>query len=366
MSADGAAGADAGIVDGGDAGGMVPEGPRTYGTIGDVRDALGLDEIEDLPPDDRDQTPTTDEIAAKRDEKGRFQKGEGDGAEPAAAKGKDDAKEDDDVATVKAIEARAKARRQAREQGRREREAKARPAPAPAAAAPAAAPAQSAPAKPEPGRAGSPVETAVRDVLAQIEKLATGDAEAAAAQDGAPAADTDERRAQVAALTTKLDELKKGLATSEEGKKQLTELQEQVRALESDRIIRRKISEAISDVADEVPTLLNASALRAFNKKNGTKYADAVEMIGAAAARYFEKFKKAPDLALMAKRIEAKLKGASPEQTRTETETDEKPTPKSKTISRNDGAPPAARGRDDERSYEEAQADFLKKYGLDD
>lgn len=355
MSADGAAGADTGGADGGGDGdaGLVPNAPLSYGTIGDVREALGLDEIEDLPPDDRDQTAAADEVAAKRDAKGKFTKGEAEGAE-ALAKTKDDAKEDDDVATVKAIEARAKARRLAREAGRREREAKARPA------ASAAKPAEPAPAA-KPAADLGPVEKLTRDVLAQIERMATGDAETAAAQEGAPAPDTAERKAQLDAITAKLDEIKAATAASEEGKAKFTELQEQVRALESDRIIRRKITEAISDVADEVPTLLDASALRAFNKANGTKYADAVEMIGAAAARYFEKFKKAPDLALMAKRIEAKLKGASPEQT----ETVEKPTPKSKTISRNDGAPPAARGRDDERSFQEAEEDFKKKYGLD-
>jgi hypothetical protein len=359
MSADAGAAAPATTADTGgastDAGGGYT--PPTFGTVGDIRDALDFHDIEDLAPEvERPGATdeTADELAAQRDEKGRFVKGDGDEPDKVAAK------DDDDVATVKAIEARAKARRQQREAARRQREAKAKP-PAPA---PAPQPARAAAKPPEPAapaRDLGPVESVVRDVLAQIDKLASGDADAAAAADGSPAPDTAERTAQLAAITAKLDELKKSIEPTEEGKKQLVDLQEQVRALESDRVIRRAITTAINSVADECPTLLDPKALRTFNKEHGTTYTDAVEMIGAAATRYFEKFKKAPDLALLAKRIESRLTGASPEQT----ETDEKPTLKSRTVSRSDGSPPATRGRDDERSHEEAIAEFNRRMGLD-
>jgi len=308
------------------------------GTVDDIRDALGFDQIEDLAPDER--AAPADEVAAKREEK----------AKPA------DTSKEDEIADVKAIEARGKARRAAKLAARREREAAVAKAVETKPAAPAAAVAK--PTETAPARAATPVETAVKDVLAMIGKLAGDDAEAAAAGGDKPAPDTDERKAALAAVNTRLDEIKASLEKTTEGTKKLEEMQAQLKALESDRVIRRHALQAIDKVADELPTLTDAKAIRAFNKENGTSYADAAEMIGDAAERYFEKFKRTPDFAELAKRIERKLSGnTAPEKTV------EKPNPKSKTVSRNDSSPPAARTGPDERTFEEAMEDFNRRFG---
>jgi len=319
---------------------MPVDGPvQLGGTVDDIRDALGFDQIEDLAPDER--AAPADEVAAKRTEK----------AKPAT-----DTSKEDEIADVKAIEARGKARRAAKMAARREREAavaKAAQAKPDAPAAAAAKPAETAPA-----RAATPVETAVKDVLAMIGKLAGDDAEAAAAAGDKPALDTDERKAALAAVNARLDEIKASLEKTTEGAKKLEEMQAQLKALESDRVIRRHALQAIDKVADELPTLTDAKAIRAFNKEHGTTYADAAEMIGDAAERYFEKFKRTPDFAELAKRIERKLSGnTAPEKTA------EKPNPKSKTVSRNDSSPPAARTGPDERTFEEAMEDFNRRFG---
>jgi len=318
---------------------MPVDGPvQLGGTVDDIRDALGFDQIEDLAPDER--AAPADEVAAKRTEK----------AKPV------DTSKEDEIADVKAIEARGKARRAAKAAARREREAavaKAAQAKPDAPAAPAAKPVEAAPA-----RAATPVETAVKDVLAMIGKLAGDDAEAAAAAGDKPAPDTDERKAALAAVNARLDEIKASLEKTTEGAKKLEEMQAQLKALESDRVIRRHALQAIDKVADELPTLTDAKAIRAFNKEHGTTYADAAEMIGDAAERYFEKFKRTPDFAELAKRIERKLSGnTAPEKTA------EKPNPKSKTVSRNDSSPPAARTGPDERTFEEAMEDFNRRFG---
>ena len=311
------------------------------GTVDDIRDALGFENIEDLAPDER--AAPADEVAAKRDLK----------AKPAA---KDDKPtEDDEVALVKGIEARGKARRKAIADQRRARDAEVakaaqtKPDPAPAAATkPADAPA----------RAAGPVESAVKDVVEAINRLAAGDAAAAADNDGKPAADTEERTKALAAVNARLDEIKEGLKTTSEGAAKLEEVQAQLKALESERIIRHHVSKAINEVADELPLLTDPKALRAFNKEHGTTYVDAVEMIGEAAERFFVKFKTKPDLVDLAKRIERKLSGnTAPEKTA------EKPNPKSKTVSRSDSSPPATRSNPDERTFDEAMEDFNRRFG---
>lgn len=356
MSADGAADAATGAD--------APDGAapgfekHQYGTVDEIRETLGLNDLEDAPTDERprDEEPA-DEVAAKRDAKGKFVKTD-DADKTKPDKAAKDAKEDDDVATVRAIEARGRARRQAREAARKA----AQPAPVASAAtaSPTTQPAAEKPAT-APARAATPVESAVKDVLDQIAALAGNDAAATARTEGAAAPDTAERKAALEAITAKLDELKAGaLKSTEEGKKQIEAMQAQLKAIESARIIRRVITKAIDSVADELPTLTDAKAIRAFNKEHNTEYADAAEMIGEAAERYWQKFKVAPDMASLARRIERKLSGKGPEQTERE-----KPTPKSKTVSRSDGSPPAARNDSDDRTYEEANADFKRRFGLD-
>ena len=313
--------------------------PSQFGTKAELHQAIWGD-ID--PGDDGDAAATVDsvvgdEVAAKREAK---------------AKPEPEAKVDDDVATVRAIEARAKARRKAANDARRTREAAAAPAQATPQAQAQAAPVAQA-------RPDGPVESAVKDVLAQLARLERADADAAA-QTGAAAPDNAERQAAHAAITARLDAIQGALKQTEAGQTKLSEMEAKLQSIESERTIRHHVSRLIEPVLDELPLLTDPKALRAFNKEHGTAFADSVEMISEAAARYFEKFKAPPDMAELAKRIERKLKGASPEQT----EADEKPTPKSKTVSRHDGSPPAARQDPDERSFEEAQADFNRRLGI--
>lgn len=328
MSADGAPPVESAAADAG------PEVMQLGGTRDDIADALGFADIEDLAPDER--PAPADEVAAKRDAKADKPKGE----ETA----------DDDVALVKGIEERSKKRREAKAAARREREAA---KPTPIAAKAAEKPAETA----KPAPALGPVETAVKSVLDAINELAAGDASAAAANGGAPAADTGERKAAMAAINKRLDEIGEGLKSTKEGETKLAEMQQQLKELQNDRIVRHHVSKAINAAADELPLLTDPKAIRAFNKEHGTAFVDAVEMVGEAAERYFQKFNKAPDMGDLAKRIERKLSGNAPEKP------EEKPTPKSKTVSRTDGSPPATRAAPNERSYEDAMEDFQSKWG---
>jgi hypothetical protein len=304
--------------------------PPTFGDVSEIHEALGFDGIEDLAPDTRESKPevTVDEVAAKRDTKTKDAKSEA----------------DTESAELRAIEARAKERRKARNASR----AKTEPV--------ATKPVETSPAKTV---TLGPVEQAVKDTLEAIDRLARGDADSAAKNDGA-VPDSASRDASMQALTAKIDELKEGLKQTVEGKAQIEAMQAQLKELNDDRIVRNHVAKAIERVADELPTLTDSKAIRAFNKEHGTDYTDAVEMVKEAAERYFGKFKVAPDMAELAKRIESKLKGDDAEQTETE-----KPTKKSKTVSRSDTSPPAARQGPDDRSYQQALDDFNSKFGLD-
>src|SRR5258707_7095287 len=167
MSADATIPVDTAIADAGYT-------PPTFGDVSEIHEALDFDNIEDLAPDTRvpAKVDGTDAVAKPKAEKTAV---------------------DDDVAELKAIEARAKERRKARNATRAKAEATAAPAAKPIEVAPVAKATVTL----------SPVEQAVKDTIAAIERLAAGDAEAAAANDGAPAADTARRNAQMAAITAK-------------------------------------------------------------------------------------------------------------------------------------------------------------------
>lgn len=310
--------------------------PPTFGTKSELHDAIwaGID-LADGESDTSDDNVVGDEVAAKRE-----------------AKAKDDkpAVEDEDVKTVKAIEARAKARRKAASEARRSREA---------AQAPAVKTDPQTTVAPQAARLDGPVESAVRDVIAQLARLERADAEAAATS-GTAAPDNAERQAAHAAITARLDAIQGALKQTEAGQTKLAEMEAKLQSIESERTIRHHVTRLIAPVLDELPLLSDPKTVRAFNKEHGTSHVDSVDMIAEAAARYFDKFKAPPDMAALAKRIEKKLQDASPEQTAT----DEKPTKTSKTVSRNDGSPPAARHDPDERTFEEAQADFNRRLGL--
>ena len=305
------------------------------GTVDDIRDALGFSEIEDLSPEIARPNAPKDEVAAKRTEKAT----------------KPDDSDDTEVADLKAIEARAKERRKTAQAARR----KAEP--------PVAAKVEAPKADTTPAKLG-PVEQAVKDTLMAIDALARGDNAAAAANDGAPAPETAARKAELEAITSKLADIQNGLKQTEEGRKQVEAMQAQLKAIESERVIRRHISKAIDAIDGELPTLLDPAALRKFNKEQIAAklrtFADPIEMIGEAAERYFETYKVAPDMADLARRIERKLKG-----TDETTATAEKPKKMSKTVSQNETSPPAARSGPDERTHEEAIADFNRRFGLD-
>jgi len=314
--------------------GVADYAPPNFGDVSDIHEALGFDNIEDLAP--RIDRPgevngkPKDEVAAKRDEKAKV-----------------DAKAaDDDTADLKAIEARAKDRRKAAQAAKRKAE-------------PVAAKVEPVVAAPATAAKLGPVEQAVKDTLLAIENLSKQDTEAATANGGTPAASTAERTAELAAITKKMDAIQEALKQTDTGKAQLDEMKAQLKELNDDRIVRHYVSKTIESVADELPTLTDPKAIRAFNKEHGTEYTSAVEMVKEAAERYYGKFKVAPNMADLARRIEQKLKGTD------EPDTTEKPKKTSKTVSQNETSPPAARVGHDERSYEDAIADFNKRFGID-
>lgn len=266
----------------------------------------------------------------------------------APAKAKAD-EEDPDIKTIREINARSRARREAKEKERRAAEARAKPAaPAPAAAAPAA-PA----AKPE--APAEYVTRAVTDVLAEIQRL-SADAEKPAAE----ATPKDERAAAILALQTKLEELTKGATDNAELQKKLDDATERLAAMEKHAQSRetnaRFIIEQVQPILAELPLL---SAHRPTLKEPRT----AVEMIEAAAGRYVEKFKAVPDMRALARRIEKKLSATDTDGSQKKTvETPSKP--KSKTLSNDLNSPPAARSGPDKRSAKEVTNDLYAAFGL--
>lgn len=310
--------------------------PPNFGDVSDIHEALGFSDIEDLAP--RIDRPgevdgkVKDEVAAKREEK----------AKPGAKTA------DDDTADLKAIEARAKERRKAAQAARKKD--------APAAAAPVIAKTETPAATAKLG----PVEQAVKDTLLAIEALSKQDTEEATANGGAPAPTTNARKAELDAIAAKMDAIQESLKQTDAGKAALDEMKAQLKELNDDRKIRRHVAKTIESVADELPTLTDAKAIRAFNKEHGTDYTDAVEMVKEAAERYWTKFQVAPDWTDLAKRIEQKLKGDSAEQ-----DTAEKPKKTSKTVSRNETSPPAARVGEEDISPEEAEARMYKRLGIE-
>lgn len=301
------------------------------------KDALAQTFAEEfgLPLDDKPDAP-----AEKKDAKGE----KPDDAAPAKAKADE---EDPDIKTIREINARSRARRAKRDDERRAAEAKAKPAPAPAAVTPP-------PAAAKPEAPAAYVTKAVTDVLEEIKRLSE-DAEKPAAE----ATPKDERAAAILALQARLEKLTESATNSDALQKKLDDATTRLAQIEKHTAARETnskfIIESVRPILDELPTL---SAHRPTLKEPRT----AVEMIEAAAGRYYEKFKVVPDMRDLARRIEKKL--ASPD-AGPEKKTAENPTkPKSKTVSADLSSPPAARSGPDKRNSKEVTNDLYAAFGL--
>jgi hypothetical protein len=279
-----------------------------------------------------DGAGAADELAAKRD------------AKPA----KDEAKpadEDDDVAAIKAINARSRARRLERQRANAPAGSAAPSTPA-AAAAPPAAEAKTPPA---PAAAKPPVgvEGAVRDVLERIAELAGSDKDAAAAGEQPNAQDTAARAAALTEIRTRLDEIAATSKDSAALKEQVKGLEAQLKAVESTRIVTEFVTAGFDKVADECPTLAG--------KHN------AIGLLNAATNRFYDKYQKLPNVGELARRIEKKLQATAPEN-----DSDEKPQTKTrKTVTSSLGSPPAARQGPDTRTSKQVEADLLAAFNLE-
>lgn len=282
-------------------------------------------------------------------------------ADKAEAKGKDgekdepDAKadaEDEDTKNLREINARSLKRRRARE-------ASGRPAPVAAATKPAeaAATAQTPAAKTAEaaadaakaaGGADKATVQAMQDVLAQIARLAGEDDDAVKAAEaaGKPDPGAKARAEELVALRQTVEKVADGLKETDALKVKLDAVTEKLQAQEDDRIVTAHVSRQLDAVAKDAPTLL---ARR-----------DAVDLVKAAATKFFTKYGQPPDVKEIARRIEKKLQGSGPEKNGETTSATRK------TVSTNShSSPPAQRQGPDKRSGKEAEADFYKRLGVD-
>lgn len=319
------------VADAGSEAGDAPadEAPD-FGTIADIREALGLtdDEAADVADvDSTDPGKKTVKTEAKKPET------------------------DEDAAAILAINKRSEAHRRARREAQRAEQAKA-VTPAPAAAAPKTEPPK-VEAKPEPKPTTQPeseAKKAAKQVLDMIATLA-GDDEAAAAATADPTAkQTAERQTLVDSIKAQLETL--GTAAKEAAsveakalKAEIDGLKTQLGAIESTRVVRDHIESKVETIVDELPTLMG--------KRNAT------DILHKAAGKFFDKYKKFPDVQELARRIEAKLSAEKPPE-----KTEKRPQTR-KTVSNSLGSPPAARTGPDLRTAEQAEADFNARFGLD-
>lgn len=286
-----------------------------------------------------------------------------------AAEAKGDETEDEDAKIIRELNAKSLARRKAKNAATRPAQvAAAAPAQTPAVdAAAVAAKAADAAAATKTGKESAPsneVAMAVRDVLAQIERLA-GEDEAAAAKTAAGTADkgAEARAADLKGIREKVEKIAEGLSETGALKTSIEKLQQQLKDQADDNLIRQHVASEIDRVAADVPTVASGSRHEVKIQHNGV--AKTVRMTGAEIVRYqaerfFEKYKVAPDLKELAKRIEKRLTGTTQEKN------GEKTAQTRKTVSTSHSSPPAARQGPDKRSGKEAEHDFFKRLGLAD
>lgn len=296
------------------------------------------------------------------------------GAEAAAAAKKDEPPVvDEDAEAIKAINARSRARRQAREASKQAPAAVASAASVESAQA-AAKTAEAAAAKPvsaAPAAEAKPNEVAqaVRDVLAQIERLAGEDeaAVAAASASGKPDAGAEARAAELKAIRATVDQIASGLKETSALKEDLAKLQADLRRQADEQTIKSVIAEQIDAIAGDVPTVSSNARHDVQIVRDGVKRTVRMtgqEIVRDQAEKFFNKYKVAPDLKELARRIEKKLAaGSGPTET---AKNGEKTTPTRKTISSSQSSPPAARQGPDKRSGKDAEADLWKRLGVDD
>lgn len=291
-----------------------------------------------------------------------------DGAEADEAKvAKPDVEEDEDAKIIRELNRKSLERRRAKDAARRSAAAQAQtPAVAAATAAAKAADAAATVAKPatgvaKPAEQPNEVAQAVRDVLAQIERLAGDDAEAAKkAAAGTEDKGAETRAAELATIRATVEKIGEGLTETSALKTSVAELQKQLKEQADETRVRTIIADAIDRVAADVPLVASTARHEFTIKQNGV--AKTVRMTGAEAVRYqaerfFEKYKVAPDLKELAKRIEKKL---TPEKT------GEKTPATRKTVSTDHSSPPASRQGPDKRSSKEAENDLYRRLGMTD
>lgn len=237
--------------------------------------------------------------------------------------------------------------------------------PAVAAATAAAKAAEAAAAKPaeaaKDAEKPNEVAQAVRDVLAQIQRLSDDDeAATAAAASGTADKGAEARAAELKAIRATVEKIGEGLKDTSDLKTTVTALQAQLKHDADEANVTRIIADQIDAIAADAPTVASGAKHEIQIEQNGTK--KTVRMTGAQIVRYqaerfFEKYKRAPDLKELARRIEKKL---SPEKNGEKTPTTRK------TVSTSQSSPPAARQGPDKRSAKEAEADFYKRLGMAD
>lgn len=329
----------------------------------------GSDSVDDLLSElgleadgagDKDGAPAKEPPAPKADpektQADQEAKGE-EGAEGDEKKADDvEASDEDKIAAIMA-----RSRQRARDRKAREAQARGQETPA---AKPAEAPAKQD-AKPTEAAApkpGAEISAAVRDVLLQLDQLASDDAAAGQerpATAAEAAAASTERRKALEAIQEKLEALSTGAKQTEEMRTEIASLKDTLQSIQNTRAARTWIARELDSIETEIPSLMDPSKLRDLKRADGSRYRDPVDVIHDAATRFYEKYKATPDLKALARRIEKKL-GASPEKT-----ANEKTSPSRKTVSASLGSPPAARTGPDKRSKAEVEKDFFAAIGVD-
>jgi len=309
-----------------------------FGSKAELRELL-FDGVEDAPLDASGAEARADGAEEKPAEK-REEKAE--------------VKADDDAEAIKAINRRSAERRKERQRLRAAGAAPARqaePVPTPAEAA----------KTPQLSSQEKLAADATREVLQQIARLAGEDDASAAA--GETQGRNPQRDALEADIRSKIDGTLKALrdGVGAENKSLVDELKAvrtQLDGLNAAREVRDHIARQFMPVDDKFPTLTDPATLRAYNKEHGTAHRDAIDLIHEAMTRTFSKHGYVPKVQIIAEAIERKLAAKSPEKTETK-----KP---SRTLSSSLGSPPAARTDPDDRTAEEALADFNRRFELDD
>lgn len=276
------------------------------------------------------------------------------------------APEDEDAKTIREINARSLARRKARGASRPALASVPAATPAVAAAAEAAKVADAAAAKPAPAAAApsNEVAAAVRDVLLQIERLAGDDEKAAtAAAAGTPDKGAEERTAALKTIQETVAKLADGLKETDALKGKLDALQAKLEAQQDEQYARQTIADQIDTIAEQVPTVASTKRHEIQIEQNGVKRnvrMTGTEIVHYQAIRFFDKYKVVPDMKELAKRVEKKLAGESPETN------GEKTTTTRKTVTTSHSSPPAARQGPDKRSAKDAERDFYTRLGMKD